>query len=139
MSYHIEKPSLCMCLGIKLRSLSAEPNHAHVAMLKTENDLLEIDHGIKTALQLASADPDKCIRLFKAYRELTLTPLMLLKNPTCVETIKRLRRYVGNIKNWAFNEAQAVEFLRKSEKIRREAIEIYNQFKVSARCAVQYD
>lgn len=102
-----------------------------MVLLKTENELLEIDHAIKSALQLASADPEKCIRLFKVYKTLAISSVMLLKNPTCVETIKRLRRYVGNIKNWEFSEEQEVEFLRKSDRIRRDAIEIYNQFKVS--------
>lgn len=57
---------------------------------------------------------------------------MLKKNPLCVETIKRLRRYVGNTKNWKFSDDDKRVFQEKSEKIRKEAIEIYNTFKVTA-------
>lgn len=55
---------------------------------------------------------------------------MLKKNPNCVETMKRLRRYVGNIKSWKFSDEDKRKFNEKAEKIRKEAIEIYNKFKV---------
>lgn len=57
--------------------------------------------------------------------------MMLKKNPLCVETIKRLRRYVGNTKNWKFSEEDKKVFQAKTDKIRKEAIEIYNSFKVN--------
>lgn len=64
------------------------------------------------------------------FADLPITAVMLKKNPTCVETIKRLRRYVGNIKNWKFSNDEKNKFQPKTEKIRKEAIEIYNSFKV---------
>lgn len=63
--------------------------------------------------------------------DLPITAMMLKKNPLCVETIKRLRRYVGNTKNWKFSEEDKRVFQAKTEKIRKEAIEIYNSFKVT--------
>lgn len=36
--------------------------------MKTEHDLLELDHSIKSTLQLSSADPDRCIALFSDYK-----------------------------------------------------------------------
>lgn len=37
-------------------------------LMKTEHDLLELDHTIKSTLQLSSADPDRCIALFSDYK-----------------------------------------------------------------------
>lgn len=36
--------------------------------MQTEHDLLELDHSIKSTLQLSSADPDRCIALFSDYK-----------------------------------------------------------------------
>lgn len=55
---------------------------------------------------------------------------MLKKNPSTVETVKRLRRYVGNIKDWNFDEIQSAEFNEKAIKIRKLAEIIYKNFKV---------
>lgn len=96
-----------------------------------EQTLLSLDFKIKQTLQLTSANPDSCLDLLGQLKELTLTPLVLKKNPHCVETMKRLRRYVGNTRNWQFTEEQKREFNEKAEKLRKISIEIYNSFKVS--------
>lgn len=57
---------------------------------------------------------------------------MLKKHPIVVETMKRLRRYVGNTKNWGFSDEQKEEFDEKAAKVRNLAESIYNSFKVSA-------
>lgn len=59
-----------------------------------------------------------------------LTPLMLKKNPNCVETMKRMRRYVGNTKKWDMTDDLEKEFNIKSGLIRNRAEQIYNSFKV---------
>lgn len=56
---------------------------------------------------------------------------MLKKNPNCVETIKRLRRYIGNCKNWELSDEEKKAFSENAEKIREHADTIYNIFKVS--------
>lgn len=55
---------------------------------------------------------------------------MLIKHPIVVETMKRLRRYVGNTKNWGFTDEQKEEFDEKAEKVRSLAGSIYDSFKV---------
>lgn len=55
---------------------------------------------------------------------------MLRKHPMVVDTIKRLRRYVGNTKNWGFTDEQKEEFDAKATKVRFLAEAIYNRFKV---------
>lgn len=56
---------------------------------------------------------------------------MLTKHPIVVETMKRLRRYVGNTKNWGFTDEQKEEFDEKAAKVRNLAESIYDSFKVS--------
>lgn len=55
---------------------------------------------------------------------------MLKKNPSVVETMKRLRRYVGNIKDWNMTDEQRLAFNEKAVKVRELADTIYNIFKV---------
>lgn len=92
--------------------------------------LLKYDLDIKASLQLSSADPAKCISVLEEYKSLSVTALMLKKNPSTVETVKRLRRYVGNIKDWNFDESQRAEFNENATKIRKLAELIYKNFKV---------
>lgn len=60
-----------------------------------------------------------------------ITAVMLKKNPNCVETIKRLRRYIGNCKNWELSDEAKKVFNENAEKIREHADGIYTIFKVS--------
>lgn len=100
-------------------------------VLNIETALLDLDFKIKQTLQLTSANPDTCLVLLGELKELKVTPLILKKHPHCVETMKRLRRYVGNTRNWQFTEEEKLQFNEKAEKLRKVSIEIYNSFKVS--------
>lgn len=64
------------------------------------------------------------------FPEEKITPLMLKKNPNVVETIKRLRRYVGNIKDWNLTDEQRIQFNEGAEKVRQHADSLYTKFKV---------
>lgn len=55
---------------------------------------------------------------------------MLKKNPCCVDTMKRLRRYVGNTKLWKYTDDQKKIFEAQAQQIREQAEGIYNSFKV---------
>lgn len=67
---------------------------------------------------------------YRWFLELKFTKFMLKKHPIVVETMKRLRRYVGNTKNWGFTDKQKEEFDEKAGKVRNLAESIYNSFKV---------
>lgn len=95
-----------------------------------EVNLLQYDVDIKSSLQLTSADTAKCISVLEKYKTLDVTALMLKKNPQVAETIKRLRRYVGNTKEWNLTDDQTAEFNEKATKIRKLAEYIYKSFKV---------
>lgn len=123
-------------------------------LLEVERNILQFDIEIKTSLQLTAADPAKCIVTLEKYKsnfwiewiflmvidiyimcvclfaEEKITALMLKKNPNVVETIKRLRRYVGNIKDWNLTDEERIQFNENAEKVRQHADLLYNKFKV---------
>lgn len=92
--------------------------------------LIEMNGLIKTVLGREQADVNGCIELLERFQLLNLTPLMLLKNPSCVETVKRCRRYVGNVQCWGFSAEEIEEFKKKAQRVRTLAEEIYHQIKV---------
>ncbi|PZC84804.1 hypothetical protein B5X24_HaOG203794 [Helicoverpa armigera] len=78
-----------------------EEKKSRVQFLKTEMKLIELDAKIKTCLSLDKADTDMCLKLLDELIELDIKPLMLLKHPTCLETIKRMRAYAHKIRKQA--------------------------------------
>lgn len=100
-------------------------------IIMNEVNLLQYDVDIKSSLQLTSADTVRCISVLEKYKNLEVTALMLKKNPQVAETIKRLRRYVGNTKEWNFTDEQRIDFNEKATKIRKLADTIYKTFKVN--------
>lgn len=93
--------------------------------------LLEMNGLIKTVLGRERADVKGCIGLLERFQLLNLTPMMLLKNPSCVETIKRCRKYVGNVTHWGYTEEEIEEFAEVAKNVRKISDDIYHQIKVS--------
>lgn len=100
-----------------------------VYFLKLERELVELNWEIKSCVGLACADPERCVELMEQYQKLKVTPTMLKKNPNCVETMKRLRKYVGNTKAWNMADEERIRFDFYAQQIRGKAEQIYNQFK----------
>lgn len=100
-----------------------------VYFLKLERELCELNMEIKSCVGLAGADPEKCVELMERFQKLKVTPTMLKKNPNCVETMKRLRKYVGNTKAWKMTDEERIKFDFYAQQIRTKAEQIYNQFK----------
>lgn len=100
-----------------------------VYFLKLERELVELNWEIKSCVGLACADPERCVDLMEQYQKLKVTPTMLKKNPNCVETMKRLRKYVGNTKAWNMPDEERIKFDFYAQQIRSKAEQIYNQFK----------
>lgn len=106
-----------------------EEKKSRVQFLKTEMKLIELDAKIKTCLCLEKADTDLCVKLLDELAELNVKPLMLLKHPTCLETIKRMRAYIGNTSSWDLSENAAILFNKQAQKIRRQADSLYKSLK----------
>lgn len=100
-----------------------------VYFLKLERQLVELNWEIKSCVGLAHADPERCVELMEQYQKLKVTPTMLKKNPNCVETMKRLRKYVGNTKAWNMADEERIRFDFYAQQIRVKAEQIYTQFK----------
>lgn len=95
--------------------------------LKTEATLLELDLNIRSALNIKKADTEKCIFYLDRLRDLKLTALMLKKHPDVVTTMKKVRRYIGNVPK-AMSEEDERKFHKDAEIIRNKAEHIYNKF-----------
>lgn len=105
------------------------------ANLEHQYEMINVIQEIKLALGLEKqADVDRSLELMETFKENVLpnvSALMLLKYPNTVDTVRRLRKYVGNIGPWTLNEAEALKFSAKAEKIRVLSSAVYDQFKVS--------
>ncbi|XP_012229688.1 PC4 and SFRS1-interacting protein isoform X2 [Linepithema humile] len=97
--------------------------------LRIEAQLLQLDAQIKSNLGLDRANTDKCLQAMDDILALSIDPLMLKKHPHIVETVKRLRRYIGNLGEWKLNEEEGAIFKQKAEQIRQKAEHIYNKYK----------
>uniref|UniRef100_A0A336KSE7 CSON015118 protein n=1 Tax=Culicoides sonorensis TaxID=179676 RepID=A0A336KSE7_CULSO len=106
------------------------PNPEKDMILQIESHLIELDHLIKASVGLKNANADKCLEHLNEYKTLKITPLMLKKRPGVVQTMKRLRRYVGNANKWEMDESMKADFDDKAQKIRLKAEEIYSSFKL---------
>ncbi|GAB0096153.1 uncharacterized protein DMENIID0001_116290 [Sergentomyia squamirostris] len=97
--------------------------------LKHQGKLIDLTTKIKATLGLQRANPQACVKLLEEYNDLEITPIMLLKNPGCVETVKRLRKYVGNVKKWVMSDQEKEDFEQNAYEVRKRAQTIYTQFK----------
>uniref|UniRef100_A0A1A9WV81 PWWP domain-containing protein n=1 Tax=Glossina brevipalpis TaxID=37001 RepID=A0A1A9WV81_9MUSC len=112
-----------------------EANRFNALMLEQEDalfverDFIQLSQDLRDCLGLRRANVDRCLEILKQFKELQLNRLMLLRNPDCVDGIRRLQRYIGNLKSWNLTPEQEADFKMKAEIIRNEAIMIYSNFK----------
>lgn len=119
------------------KNLLLDDKNEKLAYLQAETQLLDLDVRIKTSLGLKHADPEACLNTLDELLELKLNPLMLKKHPEVVETIKKLRKYVGNITAWNMSEEEKHVFTIKAANIRAKAEHVYN--KIKSMFLVPYD
>lgn len=98
--------------------------------LKVEKSLLGFDAKIKAALGLDKAQPNEALECLNEMLLLDVEPLMLKKHPHVFDMVKRLRRYVGNIKEWNLTAESLDRFRSEAAEIRSKADEVYIKFKV---------
>lgn len=103
--------------------------------LSRQYDMISATHEIRNVLGLKTVDVERAVELLEEFKELILpqiTEVTLLKYPNTVDTIKRLRKYIGNVNKWGWDEIQVEKFNEKAAKIRSLAQEIFESFKVSS-------
>uniref|UniRef100_A0A1B6M7W3 PWWP domain-containing protein n=1 Tax=Graphocephala atropunctata TaxID=36148 RepID=A0A1B6M7W3_9HEMI len=97
--------------------------------LKVEAQLLDIDVRIKGSLSLKHAEPETCLKCIDEFLGLKLSPLMFKKHPELVDTVKKLRKYVGNTNYWNMSDEQTHVFAGQAASIRSKSEHIYNKIK----------
>lgn len=108
-----------------------ELKKARIARLKIEAELTGLDAKIKNCLGLDKADPKEALGYLEAMCEIEFDEIMLKKHTHIVEMVRRLRKYVGNTKEWNMSEESLNEFSNWAEKVRAKAESVYSKFKVS--------
>lgn len=101
----------------------------NLELLKIEVQLLDADCRIKSSLNLSSADCDECLHAMDEILDLKLNALMLKKHPEVVDTVKKLRKYVGNLSAWKLTPEEQQTFIEGAGKVRVKADHIYNKFR----------
>ncbi|XKL67723.1 hypothetical protein PGB90_003214 [Kerria lacca] len=104
-------------------------NSKILELLKIEVHLLDAEWRIKSSLSLSKANCEECLQAMDEILDLKLNAVMLKKHPEVVDTVKKLRKYVGNLQQWQLTPEQESAFIEKAEKIRIKADTMYNKFK----------
>ncbi|XP_058798451.1 PC4 and SFRS1-interacting protein isoform X2 [Phymastichus coffea] len=114
---------------VLIDSVEAEQNQSKLKTLRLESHILFLDTQIRSSLGLDKANVNDCLDALDQLLEYEITPLMLKKHSHIVETIKRLRRYIGNLPDWKLSEEETIVFKQKAEQIKKKAEEIYSKFR----------
>lgn len=107
-----------------------EEKKSRIQFFQIEMKLSDLTSKIRSCLGWEKADTEQCIKLLDELVELEIQPLMLLKNAALVETIKRMRQYVGNPTTWKLDEEEALHFSKQAHLIRKKSEHCYNMFKI---------
>ncbi|XP_017845447.1 hepatoma-derived growth factor-related protein 2 isoform X2 [Drosophila busckii] len=94
-----------------------------------ERDFIQLSQQLRECLGLRRANVGRCLEILEQLKEIELNRLMLLRNPECVDIMRRLRRYVGNLDLWKMDISDEVEFKEKAQVIRKVSSAIYDGFK----------
>lgn len=96
--------------------------------LDHETKLIKLDTKIRVALNMYNADPEQALEHLKKLHSLDVQPLMLKKHSNLFETVKRLRKYIGNVAEWQLNPTEESKFQEGAEEIRQFAVTVYLKF-----------
>ncbi|CAL8072256.1 unnamed protein product [Orchesella dallaii] len=99
-----------------------------IRLLRMEGEVIEIIGEIVSCLSEKQAECYRALELLDRLGSHDLTPLILKKHPEVVQTVGKLRNYVGNVDNWDMNDEQLIEFKESAALIRVKASEIYANF-----------
>merc|ERR1719186_1654218 len=100
-----------------------------LSWLKSEQNLVDLDILIKTALRITKPEPQTCIDALEELDKMFLDPFMLKKQPEIVTTIRRLRKYVGpqGYLDWP-DMVMREQFIQHIKVINHKADQIYKMF-----------
>ncbi|XP_023025077.2 JIL-1 anchoring and stabilizing protein [Leptinotarsa decemlineata] len=106
-----------------------EAKKFRIDRLKLEADLVDLDVKIKNCLGLDKANPKEALGYLEKMCQIGFDDVMLKKHLHIVEMVRRLRKYVGNTKEWNMSDESLTEFSSQAEKVRAMAENVYAKFK----------
>ena len=114
----------------KSKRLLAEKKKTKIRWLRTEGRLVELDYRIKESLSVNRPNCDAAVTALDELAALNIAPLMLKKHPFVVETIMKLKRYIGPKASSEHTDEQKSLYKEKSAVIRNKAAMILEKFRV---------
>jgi len=99
-----------------------------LGFLQTESSIVDLDRSIKTALNSSNPQMSKCCELLTELMQLSIEPLMLLKQPDIILTIRKLRKYVGPADTSDYTEADKMKIVSGVKMITMRSGLCYDKF-----------
>ena len=90
-----EQTEMKLQLEIAKKAAILAKKRKKLAWLQTEVTILDLDRNIKLALNNSNPQMIKCSGLLLELLQMEMKPLMLIKHPDILMTIRKLRKYVG--------------------------------------------
>lgn len=99
-------------------------------LLELEVRIHNLTQDVKKSLHIEKAETEICIQKMVEIKSIAgkLTPMILKKNPNCVETMGRIQKYIGNLPKWNLTDNETEKFQKNAEVIRDLARDIYKTF-----------
>ena len=90
-----EQTEMKLQLEIAKKAAILAKKRKKLAWLQTEVNILDLDRNIKLSLNNSNPQMIKCSGLLLELLQMEMKPLMLIKHPDILMTIRKLRKYVG--------------------------------------------
>ena len=92
-----EQTEMKLQLEIAKKAAILAKKRKKLAWLQTEVNILDLDRNIKLSLNNSNPQMIKCSGLLLELLQMEMKPLMLIKHPDILMTIRKLRKYVGPV------------------------------------------
>ena len=113
---------------ICLRAAILTKRRKKLAFLRAEAAIVDLDRNIKTALNNSNPQIIKCCDLLTELLQMSLEPLMLIKQPDLLLTIRKLRKYVGPADLTSYTEADKLNIASGVKMITNRSGLCYDKF-----------
>lgn len=99
-----------------------------LSFLRTESSIIDIDRNIKMALNNSNPQMTKCCDLLTELLQTNVEPLMLLKQPDIILTIRKLRKYVGPADQTDYTDGDKMKIVSGVKMITTRSSLCYDKF-----------
>lgn len=99
-----------------------------LSFLRMEAAIVDLDRNIKIALSNSNPQMNKCCDLLTELLQMAVEPLMLIKQPDILLTIRKLRKYVGPADQTDYTEADKLKIVSGVKMITTRSGLCYDKF-----------